>query len=83
MSARKDASTLGYLLMDASAERWYDPALSLWIVFAYHEDGKEVADFLPPPKAFRPDLPTARKDAKELSQLGIDARPVRIAYSVH
>ncbi len=83
MAARKDASTLGYLLMDATAERWYDPALEVWIVFAYHEDGKEVADFLPPPKAFRPDLPTARKDAKELSQLGIDARPVRVAYSVH
>ncbi len=83
MAARKDASTLGYLLMDATAERWYDPVLSLWIVFAYMEDGKEVADFLPPPKAFRPDLPTAKKDAAQLSREGIDARPVRVAYSVH
>ncbi len=79
--ARRDngAGVLGYLLMDPGAHYWYSPPDGLWIAFSVTENGKEVADFLPPAEAFRPDLPTARKDAEKLKEQGIDARPTRVA----
>ena len=73
-----DAKTLGWLLMDPSARYWFDAHNWLWIAFSTEEDGAEVADFLPPAAAFRPDLAPARKEAEALVGQGVDVRPVRV-----
>ncbi len=73
-----DKNTLGYLLMDAAGRRWYDARQDVWIALSYVEGDEEVADFLPPPEAFRDDLAEARRNARDLKRRGVYVYPMKV-----
>ena len=66
---------IGYLLMDGSAEWYWDGEAFAVLVFQ--------GEARPPkPAAIRPDLQTARRDAAALRKRGIPVRPVKLGFSV-